>query len=448
LTVPAAVDALATEDGPARRCMEVDHDHVSLLAAARGHASATSSARIASEMARVSRSAPRMVSEAVKVPGWPDRPLAIKAGGMVYVGGMQGRIMSDLTLVEGGVKEQTDQALTNLQTVLAFAGSSMEDVAQCSVSLADITDFAAMNEVYETFFPKDPPARVAIQAAALANEASVVFQCDAALVDSGREVVKVPGLLDLGAPFSLATKVDGMIFLSGSLGMDLANGTIVPGGVAAETKQALANLLPILEAAGSSADRVVACSVFLSSMDDFAVMNEAYSAFWTEQGVVGGLPSRVCVEVGALVGTGKVEIQCTAAGSETPADKAPKVITVPGAPDAAVPFSAATTAGGIAYVSGTLGSNMTTGALVTGGIVPQTTQALLNIQQALEAAGTGLEEVVACEVSLTNMSDFSELNKAYGPFWPEDPPSRVVVQVGALAAGSAAVEIRCRAALP
>eukprot|EP00434_Breviolum_minutum_P004053 symbB.v1.2.003568.t1/scaffold204.1/size273638/17 len=86
---------------------------------------------------------------------------------------------------------------------------------------------------------------------------------------------------------------------------------------------------------------------------------------------------------------------------------------------------------------------MNTSKLVEGGAGPETTQTLKDIKQAVEASGTGLQDVVACEVSLLSMKDFAE---AYASFWPSEPPSRVAVQVGALAR-SANVEIRCVAAV-
>jgi len=400
---------------------------------------------------------PRSASEVVKVPGWPDLagkfPLsfAVKAGGMVYVSGLQGLDMRSMKLVEGGVENETHQTLLNLGEALKAANSSLDSVARCSVSLVNLErDFKAMNGAYAAFWPKDPPARVAVQVPMLAGNASVEIQCDAALTGHDRTVVKVPGLPDLsakGIPLSFATKVDGMVFLSGSQGMNLTSGKLVPGGVVAETAQTLANLKRVLEAAGSSPERVVGCSVSLRNLSDFDAMNKAYKAFWPEHGALGGLPTRVCVQVGAMAGTGKVEIECTAAGSDVPAERAPKVVKVPGWPDMPLPFSAGVTAGGIAYISGNQGVDMNTSKLVKGGVGPETTQTLRNIRATAKAAGTSLEDIVACEVSLVDMNDFAEMNKAYAAFWPKDPPSRVAVQVAGLARG-ARVEVRCAAALP
>ena len=70
-------------------------------------------------------------------------------------------------LVEGGIQAQTRQALTNLQAVLEAAGTGLANVVKTTVFLQDISDFLAMNQIYAQFFPDAPPARSAVQVAAL-----------------------------------------------------------------------------------------------------------------------------------------------------------------------------------------------------------------------------------------------------------------------------------------
>jgi len=377
---------------------------------------------------------------------------AIKANGMVYTSGLTGMTQENASIVEGGIEPQTMQTLINLEELLKAAGTEVRNVVRCSVSLRNIArDFAKMNRVYAKFWPKDPPARVAVEVASLQKDDELVqIQCEAALPDQGRKVVQVPGFPDLKVfPLSFATVAGGMVYLSGSQGLNMTSMKPVAGGVGPETTQTLENLKLVLEAAGSSPDRVVACSVSLRNISDFTAMNNAYEAFWPKKGTLGGhLPSRVCVEITSLAGAGQVEIECTAAMADLPAAKAPKAVKVPGWPDMPnFPFSAAVTAGGMAYISGNQGRDMNSSKLVPGGVGPETTQTLQNIQEAVQASGGDLADVVACEVSLANMKDFHEFSNAYVLFWPNDPPTRTSVQTGALA-GGAAVEIRCVAALP
>ena len=70
-------------------------------------------------------------------------------------------------LIPGGIKEQTEQVLKNLSAVLEAGGSQLQDVLKTTVFMADLSEFAAMNEVYAQFFAHNPPARSTVQVAAL-----------------------------------------------------------------------------------------------------------------------------------------------------------------------------------------------------------------------------------------------------------------------------------------
>ncbi|MDD5054898.1 MAG: Rid family detoxifying hydrolase [Candidatus Peribacteraceae bacterium] len=98
---------------------------------------------------------------------------AIKANGFIFCAG-QIPLKPDGTMVEGGIREQTMQVLRNQEAVLKAAGSSFEKIVNATVYLADLNDFAGMNEVYAEFFKgMVPPARVTIQVAALPKGAKV-----------------------------------------------------------------------------------------------------------------------------------------------------------------------------------------------------------------------------------------------------------------------------------
>jgi len=98
---------------------------------------------------------------------------AMLAGNTLYLSGQLGIDPATGKLVEGGVAEQTKQALKNVMAVLMEVNMSMHNVAQVQVFLADIADFAAVNEVYKTFFIEPYPARAAFQAGALPAGGSV-----------------------------------------------------------------------------------------------------------------------------------------------------------------------------------------------------------------------------------------------------------------------------------
>ncbi len=98
---------------------------------------------------------------------------AVVAGGFVYASGQIPIDPATGQFVEGGVREQTAQVLRNLSEVLEAAGSDLARVVKTTVFLADMNDFAAMNEVYATFFAEGPPARSTVQAARLPRDARV-----------------------------------------------------------------------------------------------------------------------------------------------------------------------------------------------------------------------------------------------------------------------------------
>lgn len=86
---------------------------------------------------------------------------AIEINNTLYVSGQIGRVPETGKLAEGGIAAETRQVLENLKRVIEKAGYRMEDVAVCTVLLADISDFAEMNQIYREYFPVDPPARKA-----------------------------------------------------------------------------------------------------------------------------------------------------------------------------------------------------------------------------------------------------------------------------------------------
>ena len=98
---------------------------------------------------------------------------AVVAGGFVYASGQIPIDPATGEFVEGGVREQTEQVLRNLSKVLEAAGSSLSRVVKTTVFLADMNDFAAMNEAYAGFFAEKPPARSTVQAARLPRDARV-----------------------------------------------------------------------------------------------------------------------------------------------------------------------------------------------------------------------------------------------------------------------------------
>lgn len=102
---------------------------------------------------------------------------AIRAAGLIFCSGQIPIDPQTGDFVSDDVAEQTEQVLRNLTAVLEAAGTTLNDVIKTTVFLADMNDFAAMNEVYGRYFSDNKPARATVQAARLPRDARVEIDC-------------------------------------------------------------------------------------------------------------------------------------------------------------------------------------------------------------------------------------------------------------------------------
>jgi len=119
------------------------------------------------------------------ITGNPAMPFsqAVRVGHTIYLSGMIGD--SADTVVRGGIRPETRRTMENIKSTLERLGSGMDDVVKCSVFLADIQEWAAMNEVYVGFFPNHRPARSALGTNGLVRNARVEIDC-VAVTSAGR----------------------------------------------------------------------------------------------------------------------------------------------------------------------------------------------------------------------------------------------------------------------
>jgi 2-iminobutanoate/2-iminopropanoate deaminase len=120
------------------------------------------------------------------------------------------------------------------------------------------------------------------------------------------EPIAVPAVPAGNATYSQATRIGGLLFVSGQLGVDPATGQLKPGGQVAEYEQALANLRVILESAGSSLAQVAKTTVFMTNVDDLAELNVVYAKYFPHA------PAKTGVEVSRLSGGAQIEIEVIA----------------------------------------------------------------------------------------------------------------------------------------
>ena len=117
------------------------------------------------------------------------------------------------------------------------------------------------------------------------------------------ETTKAPAAI---GPYSQAIVAGDLIYTSGQIPLDPETGVLVEGTIAEQTEQAIKNLSAVLEAAGSSLEKVIKTTCFLQHMSDFGVFNEIYGNYFVSK------PARSCVEVGALPKGALVEIEVIA----------------------------------------------------------------------------------------------------------------------------------------
>ena len=122
-----------------------------------------------------------------------------------------------------------------------------------------------------------------------------------------KQVVKSAGAPAAIGPYSQAIVAGGLVHCSGQIALDPRTGELVAGDVRAQTERAMENLKAVLAAAGSGFERALKCNVYLTSMADFAAMNEVYARYFPSGG-----PARATVAVAMLPRNALVEIDCLA----------------------------------------------------------------------------------------------------------------------------------------
>jgi 2-iminobutanoate/2-iminopropanoate deaminase len=110
-----------------------------------------------------------------------------------------------------------------------------------------------------------------------------------------------------GAPYNQAVKAGGLVFCAGQVGIDPAAGTLVDGGVEAQTRRAMQNLAAVLAAAGTGVERICKTTIFITDLGDFGTVNEVYGSFFAADP-----PARSTVQVAGLPGGAAVEIEAIA----------------------------------------------------------------------------------------------------------------------------------------
>ena len=356
----------------------------------------------------------------------PNLPFsgAVKAGGLIYVAGAIGPASGEIA--KGDIKAQTKQTLDNIAATLRTAGSSLANAASVTVYLRNASDFAAMNEVYSTYWTKDPPVRTTVMVTQPLALADGLIEISVVAVPTGGErvVVHPSDWIKAPNPYSYGIKSGNTLFLAGLVSRNGKDNTAVKGDITAQTKTVLDNGAAILKEAGMSFADVVSSRIYLTDETTFQAMNAAYRTYFPTMP-----PARATVKAGLTTPDYLVEITMIAVK-----DPSRKAITTPnadGTPGNANPnLSSAIQVGNRLYVAGILGNNQTN----KGDVKAQTTELLARVGRTLKAAGFDWAHVVDGVVYLPDMSKFADMNAAYREVITKDFPARATVGTGLMGA--------------
>ena len=364
-------------------------------------------------------------------PNLPFSP-AVKAGDFIYVAGTLGTNASG-ALAKGDIKAQTRQTLDNITATLKAGNATIGNAASVLIYLRSAADFAAMNEVYASYFPKDPPARTTVVVPQPLANADGLVEISMVVVPNGgeRKVVHPSDWIKSPNPYSYGIKSGNTLFLSGLVSRNGKDNSNVKGDVAAQTKVVMDNGAAILKEAGMSFDDVVSARIYLTDDTTFQAMNAAYRPYFAG----GAPPARATVKTGLTNPDYAVEVTMIAVK-----DPSRKAITTPnadGTPGTANQnLSSAIQVGNRLYVAGILGNTPAN----KGDVKAQTTELLTRVGRTLKAAGFDWANVVDGVVYLPDMSKFQDMNAAYREIFAKDFPARATVGTGLMGA-DAGVEI-------
>jgi len=200
---------------------------------------------------------------------------ATKADGLIYVAGT--------LATEGDIKAQTKNVLDQMSQTLTKAGSSIAQAASVHVYIKNAADFAAMNEVYRTYWPKNPPVRTTIVSDFVLPGALVEMAMVAIPNGGERQVIHPKAWMASPNPYSYGIKSGTTLFLAGLVSRNGKDNTVVEGDMTAQTKTVLDNARDILAQAGMTFDNVVASRIYITDGTKFQEMNKTYVTYFTKE---------------------------------------------------------------------------------------------------------------------------------------------------------------------
>jgi len=227
-------------------------------------------------------------------------------GGIVY---LSGQVTADASQ-QVTVANQTKSTLDKIDALLSSARSDKSRILTAAIWLKDISTTKEMNEVWDAWLDKsNKPARATVEAKLVRPELLVEIQVTAAQAPLGGPVITSEAAAAVGPYNQGIVTQNGMLFISGCIGLDAATGEFAGPTIEAQTKQVLRNLDAILRAGGASGpERIIKTTILLADMADFGTVNEIYKSYFGDLRV----PARACFAAKTLPKGALVEIEAIA----------------------------------------------------------------------------------------------------------------------------------------
>jgi len=339
----------------------------------------------------------------------------VEAAGYVFVSG-QGSRRADGT-IPGDFADQVRQALENVKSELKSVGLTTDHLVYLQVYLEDVQSIRELDEVFASYFTKDPPAR-AVLGVAKVPEQPIQINAIAVRDLQGKQAVSAPGLKPNKA-FSTGMLSHDQLFISTMQGRDTATGT-VPQDPARQVNLALDGLKSVVQAAGLTLAHMVFVNPYLTAEIPMRVMNEQYAKRFE----FGNTPGRATIEVSSLPDDAHIAYTGIAV-RDLSRRLAIRPKNMPPSPTA----SPCVFAGDILYCpakSGFIpGPN---GGVYAASTADQTRQTMRNLLDNLEEAGLAFDQVVSTTIYLDDLGETASFAKIYTKYFSEKLPAQTIVQ--------------------
>lgn len=329
----------------------------------------------------------------------------IVAGDYLYVSG-QGAAKPDGSFPETA-GQQTEQCLNNVKAIVEAAGLTMQHVVYAHLYLKDISKLDDANRVWPRFFPNDPPARAVVGVTRMPTDTPVEITVVAIRDLSQRKAVQ-PGNLE-----SAAVMTGDRVYFSAVAGSNAS----APDG---QVQAAFDRLREVLKVAGVDFRHVVFVNPYLTDGMPAAVMNQAYAKHFE----FGNTPARATIRVASLPNGASVAFTGVAV-RDLAKRQAVRPKNMPPSPTA----SPCVFAGDTLYCSAKAGFIPgPNSGIYASTVETQVRQTMRNLLDGLEEAGMTFANVVATNVYLDDIDDFSKMNKTYAEYFASAPPTRTTLQ--------------------